>query len=198
MSYDTAADNYDALFFCRTLRRFYMNIEELYLKRQSTRKYSEKPVADETLEKVCRLGALAPSAKNSQPWKMFTINGEKAKKFAPCVQMFGANKWTNSCPAFIVLQLNRSKMEEKIAEKFTFADFSGNDIGLLTAYIVLAAEDMGLQTCILGIRDEKAIAEFLGEPEGTHYPLSLPRAMPKRAIPYAKRTENPSTRYSSL
>ena len=52
-----------------------MNIEELYLKRQSTRKYSEKPVADDTLEKVCRLGALAPTAKNSQPWKMFAING---------------------------------------------------------------------------------------------------------------------------
>lgn len=166
-------------------------IEELYLKRQSTRKYSEKPVADETLEKVCRLGALAPSAKNSQPWKMFAINGEKAKKFAPCVQMFGANKWTNSCPAFIVLQLNRSKMEEKIAEKFTFADFSGNDIGLLTAYIVLAAEDMGLQTCILGIRDEKAIAEFLGEPEGTHYPLVIAAGYAEEGYPIREKDRKP-------
>lgn len=150
-----------------------MNLEELYLKRQSTRRYSDKPVADVDLEKICSLGALAPSAKNSQPWKMFAINGEKAKKFAVCVQMAGSNKWASCCPAFIAIELNRSKFEEKIAEKFTFADFSGNDIGLLAAYITLAAEYCGLQTCILGIRKEEEIAEFLGEPEGSRFPLVI-------------------------
>ena len=89
-----------------------MNLEELYLKRQSTRKYSDKKVADEDLEKICRLAALAPSAKNSQPWKMFAINGDKAAQFAHCVQMFGANGWTQHCPAFIVIELNRGKFEE--------------------------------------------------------------------------------------
>ena len=150
-----------------------MNLEELYLKRQSTRKYSDKKVADEDLEKICRLAALAHSAKNSQPWKMFAINGDKAAQFAHCVQMFGANGWTQHCPAFIVIELNRCKFEEKIAQKFTFADFAGNDIGLLTAHLVLAAENMGLQTCILGIRNEKEIAQFLGEPEGTRFPLVI-------------------------
>ena len=150
-----------------------MNLEELYLKRQSTRRYSEKAVADADLEKICRLGALAPSAKNSQPWKMFAINGEKAKKFAECVQMLGSNKWTSSCPAFIAIELNRSKFEEKIAEKFTFADFAGNDIGLLAAYITLAAEYLGLQTCILGIRKEEEIAAFLGEPKDSRFPLVI-------------------------
>lgn len=128
-------------------------------------------MTDAELEEICRLGTLAPSAKNSQPWKMFAVNGEKAKEFAGCVQLLGSNKWASSCPAFIAIELNRSKFDEKIAERFTFADFAGNDIGLLTAYIVLAAENMGLQTCILGIRNEKAIAQFLGEPEGTRFPL---------------------------
>lgn len=64
-----------------------MDIEKLFLTRQSTRRYSEQPVSDEELERICRLGALAPSAKNSQPWKMFAISGEKAKDFACCVQM---------------------------------------------------------------------------------------------------------------
>ena len=40
-----------------------MELKELYLKRQSTRKYSGQPVTDGELEKICRLGALAPSAK---------------------------------------------------------------------------------------------------------------------------------------
>ena len=168
-----------------------MNLEELYLKRQSTRKYSSRPVADEDLEKICRMGTLAPSAKNSQPWKMFAINGEKAKEFARNVQLFGANKWASDCPAFIAIKLNRSRMSEKIAEIFTFADFSGNDIGLLTAYIVLAAEEMGLQTCILGIRSEKAIAEFLGEPKGTKFPLVLAVGYAEEGYPIREKTRKP-------
>lgn len=150
-----------------------MELEELFLKRQSTRKYSSRPVADCDLERICRLATLAPSAKNSQPWKMFAINGERAEKFAKNVQLFGANKWASDCPAFIAVQLVRTRLREMIAERFTYADFSGNDIGLLTAYMTLAAEDMGLQTCILGIRSEKGIAEFLGEPKGTKFPLVI-------------------------
>lgn len=168
-----------------------MDIEELYLKRQSTRKYSNKPVDDELLEKICRLAALAPSAKNSQPWKMFAINGAKAKEFAPCVQMFGANKWASGCPAFIVIELDRGKLEERISERFSFGDFSGNDIGLLAAYIVLAAESLGLQTCILGIRDEARIAQFLGEPDGSRFPLVIAMGYAEEDYPVREKDRKP-------
>lgn len=164
-----------------------MDIEKLFLTRQSTRRYSEQPVSDEELERICRLGALAPSAKNSQPWKMFAISGEKAKDFACCVQMFGANKWASGCPAFIAIELKRCKLAEKIAEKFTFADFAGNDIGLLTAYITLAAEDMGLQTCILGIRNEKKIAAFVGEPRRFALSAHHRRGPRRRGLPCARK-----------
>ena len=168
-----------------------MDIEQLYLKRQSTRKYSNKPVDDELLEKICRLAALAPSAKNSQPWKMFAINGAKAKEFAPCVQMFGANKWASGCPAFIVIELDRGKLEERIGERFSFGDFSGNDIGLLAAYIVLAAESLGLQTCILGIREEGMIAKFLGEPEGSRFPLVIAMGYAEEDYPVREKDRKP-------
>ena len=168
-----------------------MDIEQLYLKRQSTRKYSNKPVDDELLEKICRLAALAPSAKNSQPWKMFAINGAKAKEFAPCVQMFGANKWASGCPAFIVIELDRGKLEERISERFSFGEFSGNDIGLLAAYIVLAAESLGLQTCILGIRDEARIAQFLGEPDGSRFPLVIAMGYAEEDYPVREKDRKP-------
>ena len=168
-----------------------MELEQLYLKRQSTRKYSGEEVTDGQLEEICKLGALAPSAKNSQPWKMFAINGAKAKEFSACVQMFGANKWASNCPAFIAVELNRSKLVEKIAERFTFADFAGNDIGLLTAYITLAAENMGLQTCILGIRNEKEIADFLGEPEGTKFPLVIAVGHAEEGYPVREKDRKP-------
>lgn len=52
-------------------------------------------------------------------------------------------------------------------------EYIPEDIGILSAYITLAAENAGLQTCIIGLRDEKGIAEFLNLPEGTGFPLVI-------------------------
>lgn len=175
-----------------------MDIEKLFLTRQSTRRYSEQPVSDEELERICRLGALAPSAKNSQPWKMFAINGEKAKDFACCVQMFGANKWASGCPAFIAIELKRGKLAEKIAEKFTFADFAGNDIGLLTAYITLAARIWAYRRAYWAYATKRRLPHLWASRKVRAFRSSSPWATPKRATPCAKRTGSPSTRYINL
>ena len=44
--------------------------ENLIKTRQSCRDFNEKEVSAETLEKIAELAMLAPSACNSQPWKM--------------------------------------------------------------------------------------------------------------------------------
>ena len=43
---------------------------ELVNNRQSCRDFNDKPLERETLERIVELGRLAPSACNSQPWKM--------------------------------------------------------------------------------------------------------------------------------
>lgn len=151
-----------------------MDLENLYLTRQSTREYDQsKKVSDENLLEICRLGKLAPSAVNSQPYKLHAISGEKAKAFTKNVQVLGSNKWASSCPAFIVIEQGKPPILERLGQKITKTEFVPIDIGILTAYIVLAAENMGIQTCILGMRDEKAIAQFLGLKEGTKFPLVI-------------------------
>lgn len=148
-----------------------MELEKLYLTRQSTREYSEKPVDDKTLLEICRLAQLAPSAVNSQPYKLRIVTGEKAKEFYKFVQVLGSNKWASSCPAFIAVEQGKPAVVERLAQRIVKTEFLPIDIGIMTAYLVLAAENAGVQTCILGMRDEKGIAEFLGAPEGTRYPL---------------------------
>ena len=149
-----------------------MELEELYLKRQSTREYNaEKPVTDEDLLEICRLAKLAPSAVNSQPYRLYAVNGEKAKTFSQYVQVLGSNKWASDCPAFIVIEQGKPPILERLGQKITKTEFVPIDVGILSAYIVLAAENMGIQSCILGMRDEKAIAKFLGLKEDAKFPL---------------------------
>lgn len=151
-----------------------MELEKLYLTRQSTREYdANKKVTDEDLLEICRLGKLAPSAINSQPYKLHAVNGEKAKTFAKNVQVLGSNKWASNCAAFIVIEQGKPPILERLGQKITKTEFVPIDIGILAAYIVLAAENMGIQTCIVGMRDEKAIAEFLGLKEDTKFPLVI-------------------------
>lgn len=166
-----------------------MELEQLYLKRQSTREYDNtRPVLDEDLEKICRLAQLAPSAVNSQPYKLHAISGEKAKEFAKFVQILGGNKFASNCPAFIVIEQGKPGIVVRLGQKFTKTEFVPIDIGILSAFIVLAAEDMGIQSCILGMRDEKGIAKYLNLKEDTKFPLVI--ALGYAPEGYAVRTKN--------
>ena len=55
-------------------------------KRRSIRKYSEKQVSKEQIEEVVRAAALAPSAKNRQPWKYLVYTGTKKEKLLAAMQ----------------------------------------------------------------------------------------------------------------
>ena len=53
-----------------------MSIEE----RRSIRKYTNQPVEKAVIEEVIRAAALAPSAKNRQPWKYLVYAGAEKEK----------------------------------------------------------------------------------------------------------------------
>ncbi len=168
-----------------------MDLENLFLTRQSTREYSGKPVADETLKEIIRLAKLAPSAVNSQPYKIYAVNGEKAKAFSRNVQVMGGNKWASDCPAFIVIEQGKPPLVERLGQKILKTEFVPIDIGILTAYITLAAENLGVQTCILGMRDEKGIAKFLGLGEDSKFPLVIAAGYKKEGYPVREKTRKP-------
>lgn len=156
-------------------------IEEIFERRRSTRAYLDKPVSRETLEKICRLSALAPSAINAQPYNVYAISGGQAKTFAKFIQVHGRNGWADNCPAFIAIEEREPVVLKRGESTVSNQSFIGIDVGILSAYITLAAEDCGVQSCIVGLRDEKAIAEFLGR-EGGKFPLVV-------ALGYAQETE---------
>jgi len=168
-----------------------MDIENLFLTRQSTREYKNEQIPQEILKKICALASLAPSAINSQPYEVFVISGEKARSFAKNVQVGGRNLWTSDCPAFMVIK-TRPPLEIKRGEKtLTNAPFIENDAGTLAAYIVLAAESLGVQSCIIGLRDEDGISEFLGLEKGERYPLVIALGYKKDGYPVREKTRRP-------
>ena len=51
-----------------------MNFQELIQQRQSVRKYIDKPVEREKIVQLIEAVHIAPSACNSQPWKLIIVD----------------------------------------------------------------------------------------------------------------------------
>ena len=153
-----------------------MTFSELANKRESCRKYSDKKVADAQITEILQIAMLAPSACNSQPWKFIAVTGEKAKLIPPHLQHLGFNKFADEVSSFIVICETKAMLlsvEDGKIGKVEDQKFAQIDIGLATAHMVFAAEDMGLATCIIGAFEEQKLKEILEIPEDIHIRLVI-------------------------
>ena len=141
------------------------SLEELIKTRQSCRDFNDKPLEKETVEKIAELAMLAPSACNSQPWKMYLVTTpEKVTETAIAVGMKGHNKFLNKAKAFIVFADQQAALKPNV--KFDRNHFVKYDVGELIAYVTLIAKDMGVESCIIGMVDQKLIVPAVGLKKG--------------------------------
>lgn len=139
-----------------------MNFNELILNRQSCRKFSDQRVEKEKLEKIISMARLTPSACNSQPWRIHVVYDEqKANEFSSFLRDFGMNGFTKNVTTFIAVSELNAKLAIGSKLKYDNNHFVKYDVGQIIAYITLAAEELGLSTCILGWLNNKKIADFL-------------------------------------
>ena len=128
-----------------------MNFKELVYKRQSCRDFNDKPLDKSVVYEIASVAMNAPSACNSQPWKMYLVTDpNKVKEVAKCAQDSGHNMFTEKAKAFIVITEQSANLKESISKRFDRYHFVKYDIGELVAYITLYAEDLGVSSCIIG------------------------------------------------
>ena len=140
-----------------------MEFSELILKRQSCRKFSGQPVDKSLLEKMIEEARLSPSACNSQPWFFYAVTSpELVQKIADSCNRLGFNRFVQKAGAFIVIEQKEPSLLESVTKALGSRYFADNDIGIVTAHLALSASNMGLETCILGMFDKKAVGEIVG------------------------------------
>ena len=133
---------------------------ELAGRRQSCRKYLDKPVEREKIIKCMEAARVAPSACNSQPYKLHIVtkNYPKLEQLRKCLQHMGMNRFLNEVNNYIVIEQVDGNATVKIGEKMFKNDLNSIDIGLMISHITFQALDEGLSTCIIGaFRKEKIL-----------------------------------------
>lgn len=146
------------------------------INRKSVRKYSEKPISDEVLNKILEAGRLAPSWVNVQPWKFIVVKnqdtkdllslasgGQKQVKTANvlicCVADLDSWNRTNFGKVLEQKGLDEQTRESIVTSKLLNPSTLGEQVALLrsveqvtyaTAYMTLEAEEQGVGCCVVG------------------------------------------------
>lgn len=122
--------------------------------RRSIRKYENKPVEDEKVQKLLRAAMYAPSAGNERPWhfvlvkKRETLN--KIPDFHPYTNML------MEAPLAIVVCGDTSNLKYDGA-------FWVQDVSASIQNILLEAQHLGLGTCWCGVYPREALIKGVSE-----------------------------------
>ena len=149
---------------------------ELIKSRQSDRKYSEKPVEQDKLERILEAGRLAPSACNAQPWKFIVVNDPDLVKHvaeAASAKLLGMNSFVARAPVVIVIVRETPNFSSKVGSTIKNKDYSLFDIGIATENICLQAKAEGIGSCIIGWFDEKMLRKILSIPASRRIELLI-------------------------
>ncbi|MGL5258575.1 MAG: nitroreductase family protein [Lachnospiraceae bacterium] len=136
-----------------------MNVIECIETRRSIRKFNEKKISRETINKLIELGTLAPTSMGKEPWGFVVIQDKEE-----------INRWSEKIKTFLLENLEQFpylKPMETILAKPDFSVFNsaenmiviyGNtqthyytiDCTLASQNIMLAANSMEIGTCWIG------------------------------------------------
>jgi nitroreductase len=152
------------------------NILDLIISRQSDRKYSERPVEKEKLDRIIEAGRMAPSACNSQPWKFIVVTDhELVVKIAEAAsaKLIGMNSFVAQAPVILVIVREKPNMSSKVGATIKNKDYSLIDIGIATENICLQAKAEGIGSCIIGWFDERMLRKLLLIPRSKRVELII-------------------------
>ena len=149
---------------------------DLIISRQSDRKYSDKPVENEKLERIVEAGRMAPSACNAQPWKFIVVTDQKLVlkvAEAASAKLIGMNSFVAQAPVILVIVREKPNMSSKVGATIKNKDYSLIDIGIATENICLQAKAEGIGSCIIGWFDERQIRKLLEIPKSKRVELII-------------------------
>jgi nitroreductase len=144
-----------------------MTFETLLKQRQSVRRYQSKPVEREKIEKLIEAVHLAPSACNSQPWKLIIVDEPELKEQvarSTFNDIISFNRFVLEAPVIAVLVIEKAKLIARIGGSIKNQEYPQYDIGIAAAHFCLQAAELGLGTCMIGWFNEVNIKKLLNIP----------------------------------
>lgn len=107
-----------------------MNPEDLYTlyrERQSDRRFADRPVPQEVLERILHNALLAPSATNQQPWSIVAVSEPEAAQRVGQAVIKGVtnmNKFALEAPVHLLIVAERGRWVARMGSRVMKVDLS--------------------------------------------------------------------------
>ncbi|MFA7653597.1 MAG: nitroreductase family protein [Candidatus Magasanikbacteria bacterium] len=167
-----------------------MDIKTAIAQRRSIRKYQDKEVPNDLIEEIIDAARLAPSGKNSQPWRFYIVKDRKIKNEFKANKIFTRDFVYNS-PAFIICCADPNVYQHHPEEFDNQNDIRANrDLAIASAFLILRATELGLGTCYIGSVNRDKIKNILNIPSSylvpyvitVGYPNENPQPTPRKKL----------------
>ncbi len=133
-----------------------MDFKDTVKNRFSCKSFDGRQIAKAQLDAILEAGRLAPTAKNAQEQRIYVIQSEeglaKVDELTPC--RYGA-------PTVIMVAFDKNNVFIYPGQKH---DSGAEDASIVATHLLLAAADVGVDSCWLNFFDPDKAAEVFGLP----------------------------------
>jgi nitroreductase len=130
-----------------------MSVIDVIINRRSIRKYEDKDIPRDILEKIMESGRQSPSAANRQPYHFIVVTNSELKKQLPGL----VSRFIKNAPVVIVGCANPKAL---LTGKWAVIDTT-----IALENMVLAASSLGIGSCWIGSFNEQKVKDKLQIPE---------------------------------
>ncbi len=156
-----------------------MDVFEAIQKRFSVRRYLDRPVEEEKLNKVLEAARLAPSGNNRQPWVFIVVRDAATRKQLAEAAM--GQSFVAEAP--VVIAACGTDPERMMSCEVP--DYAVN-VAIAITNMTLQAVEEGLGTCWIGAFDQQKVKDILGIPASVKVVELLPLGYPAVEPPATK------------
>ena len=131
-----------------------MDLLEGLQTRRSIRAYTDQPITREQLREIIRLGTMAPSGMNNQPWRFVTI--QKKETLHKLAQLTKYSRVIGRAAACIAVFVDKTAMYHEVKDH--------QAMGACIQNLLLASHSMGLGAVWLGeiLKSATGVRELCG------------------------------------
>ena len=131
-----------------------MEFENVIRKRTAVRKFSDKTLEQEKLDKILEAGRLAPTAKNNQPFKIYVVNNEEG-----LLKIDNASRCRYGAKTVLIVCGNTEEAYHK--ENYSTYEM---DSCIVATHMMLEATNIGVDNIWIELFDENILRENFNIP----------------------------------
>ena len=155
-----------------------MSVLDIIGRRRSVRKYKSDPIPEEVFLRVMEAARLAPSGKNSQPWKFIVVRDEERRN-----KLASASRNQTFMATAPVTIVACGYPERSYPKQGNYMKSWSIDVACAIDHLMLQATEEGLGTCWIGAFEEKEVKALLGVPEDVRVLALTPLGYPDEDPP---------------